>query len=369
MPDNRVSANVVSADAVSADRPDSSSLPGGPAVADLVPAGTRPPEPRRPATRATPAPVGHDPLDDGPVVDGRGPAGDGLAADDVWEVGPRAAWRRRRKVAVATVGPLLRRPGFVLAVLFVAFVIVSGLAPSWFTSYAPSATSPTDKLRGPSTSHLFGTDELGRDLFSRMLHGSTLTIKATGGAVLTAAVIGLALGVVAGFAGGWVDGLLMRLVDTLMAIPILLMALTIVTALGFGLVPMAIAVSVGIAPAFARTTRAEVLRVREAAFVEAARTGGASWGRVLLRHVLPNSWGPVAVLVVLDFGTAVLLISSLSFLGFGTPPPAAEWGTLISNGRNYLVTSPWLSLLPGLFVGLVVFSLNHIARTLEETQR
>ncbi|WP_083391210.1 ABC transporter permease [Parafrankia soli] len=129
------------------------------------------------------------------------------------------------------------------------------------------------------------------------------------------------------------------------------------------------AVGVGIAPGFARTTRAEVFRVRGQAYVEAARTGGASWGRVLLRHVLPNSWGPVAVLAVLDFGTAVLAISALSFLGFGAAPPAAEWGTLISSGRNYLITSPWLSLLPGLFVGLVVFSLNHIARTLEEVRR
>ncbi|MCK9896397.1 ABC transporter permease [Frankia sp. AgB32] len=276
---------------------------------------------------------------------------------------------RRRLAAGTPLGRLVRRPGFVLAAVFVAFVIVSGLVPSLFTSYGPSATSPADKLRGPSTTHLFGTDELGRDLFSRVLHGSTLTIKATGGAVLIAIVAGLAIGVISGFCGGWVDGLLMRVVDVLLAIPILLMALTIVTALGFGLVPMAVAVATGIAPGFARTTRAEVLRVRSQAYVEAARTGGASWGRVLLRHVLPNSWGPVGVLAVLDFGTAVLLISSLSFLGFGTPPPAAEWGTLIAGGRNYLITSPWLALLPGLFVGLVVFSLNHVARSLEEVQR
>ncbi|EIV92302.1 ABC transporter permease [Frankia sp. QA3] len=277
--------------------------------------------------------------------------------------------RRRRDDLFAAAGPLLRRPGFVLAALFVAFVIVSGLVPSLFTSYKPSATSGSDKLKGPSLDHLFGTDELGRDLFSRVLHGSTLTIKATGGAVLIAIVAGLTIGVVAGFFGGWVDSVLMRIIDILLAIPMLLMALVIVTALGFGLLPIAIAVGVTITPTFARTTRAEVLRVKEQPYVEAARTGGASWGRVLLRHILPNSWGPVSVLAVLDFGTAVLVISSLSFLGFGTPPPAAEWGTLISNGRNFLITSPWLSLLPGLFVGLVVFSLNHIARTLEEIKR
>ncbi|ETA03374.1 hypothetical protein CcI6DRAFT_01090 [Frankia sp. CcI6] len=195
-----------------------------------------------------------------------------------------------------------------------------------------------------------------------------MTVRATGASVLIAVVVGLAIGVLAGFFGGWIDVFLMRVVDVLLAIPLLL-ALAIVTALGFGLVPMAVAVAVALVPQFARTSRAQVFQVKGQAYVEAARTGGASWGRVLWKHILPNSWGPVAVLAVLDFGTAVLVISSLSFLGFGAPPPAAEWGTLISNGRNFLITSPWLSLLPGLFVGLVVFSLNHIARTIEEVQR
>lgn len=346
-------------------------MPDNLASADLLAPDLLDPPAGRAAGASGDAPAAGDVTEAGEAA-AHGPSsapGGESEAGEPWADGRWAAWRRRWHGAAATLTPLLRRPGFVLAVLFVAFVILSGLVPSWFSSYSPSATSPTDKLRGPSTSHLFGTDELGRDLFSRILHGSTLTIKATSGAVLIAVVAGLAIGVIAGFFGGWVDVLLMRIVDVLLAIPILLMALTIVTALGFGLLPMAIAVSVGITPGFARTTRAEVLRVREQAYVEAARTGGASWSRVMLRHVLPNSWGPVAVLTVLDFGAAVLLISALSFLGFGTPPPAAEWGTLISNGRNYLVTSPWLSLLPGLFVGLVVFSLNHIARTLEEAQR
>jgi peptide/nickel transport system permease protein len=126
---------------------------------------------------------------------------------------------------------------------------------------------------------------------------------------------------------------------------------------------------VGIVPGFARTTRAQVLRVKTLPYVEAARAGGASWRRVLLRHILPNSWGPVAVLAVLDGGVAIIAIASLSFLGFGAAPPAAEWGTLIANGRDYLVTAWWLSLLPGLFVALLVLSLNHISKTLQELTR
>ncbi|MGC1331867.1 ABC transporter permease, partial [Pseudomonas sp.] len=166
-----------------------------------------------------------------------------------------------------------------------------------------------------------------------------------------------------------IDAGIMRLVDVLLALPGLLLALAIVTAIGFGTVPVAVAVGVGIIPGFARTTRAEVLRVKTLPYVEAARLGGASWTRTLLRHVLPNAWGPVAVLATLDFGAAILATAGLSFLGFGAQPPLAEWGTLIANGRQFLITAPWVSLLPGLVVVLVVFSLNHIARTLEETPR
>jgi peptide/nickel transport system permease protein len=128
-------------------------------------------------------------------------------------------------------------------------------------------------------------------------------------------------------------------------------------------------VGVGLTPGFARITRAEVLRVKTLPYVEAARSGGAGRIRILVRHVLPNSWGPVVVLAVLDFGTAILAVSSLSFLGFGAPPPQSEWGSLISAGRTVLVTSPWLTLLPGLAVGAVVYALNHIGKTFEEIQR
>ncbi len=276
----------------------------------------------------------------------------------------RVAYGRTARLA-GTTTVLLRRPGFVLAVLFVVFVIAADIAPAAFTSFDPYAPAPAT----PALPHLFGTDELGRDLYTRVIYGSALTIKATLTAIAIALAAGLVLGIVSGFCGGWVDAVLMRVVDVSLAIPGLLLALAIVTALGFGTIPIAIAVGVGIIPGFARTTRAEVLRVKTLPYIDAARTGGATWGRVLLRHVLPNAWGPVAVLAVLDFGLAILSVAALSFLGFGAAPPEAEWGTLIANGRNYLVTAPWVSLLPGLFVGLVVFSLNHISRTLEEIQR
>lgn len=281
----------------------------------------------------------------------------------LWQ--PRRRWQRLVDIG----GPLLRRPGFVLAAALIAFTLVAGLLPWLFTGFDPYATAPAAKLIAPSSTHWFGTDELGRDLYTRVIYGSRLSIQAAVLAVGLALFSGLALGIVSGFLGGRVDAVIMRFIDVMLALPGLLLALAIVTAIGFGTLPVAIAVGVGITPGFARTTRAEVLRVKTLPYVEAARLGGASWLRTLVRHVLPNAWGPVAVLATLDFGAAILATAGLSFLGFGAAPPAAEWGTLIANGRQFLITAPWVSLLPGLYVVLVVFSLNHIARTIEETGR
>ena len=284
---------------------------------------------------------------------------------------PATPWKRRTRVQRLgqAVAPLLSRPGFALALLVVLFALAAAVVPQWLTHFDPYATSPAAKLTAPGAAHWFGTDELGRDLYTRVVYGASLSVQAALLAVGIALAGGLGLGVLAGFAGGRVDAALMRVIDVLLALPGLLLALAIVTAIGFGTVPVAIAVGVGIIPGFARTTRAEVLRVKTLPYVEAARLGGASWCRTLLRHILPNAWGPVAVLATLDFGAAILATAGLSFLGFGAAPPAAEWGTLIANGRHFMITAPWLSLLPGLFVVAVVFSLNHLARTFEEHHR
>jgi len=247
--------------------------------------------------------------------------------------------------------------------------LLAALAPAALTGFDPYATAPADKLVPPGAAHWFGTDDLGRDLHARVIFGASLSVRAGLLAVGIALCGGLGLGVLAGFVGGRVDAVAMRLVDVLLALPGFLLSLAVVTAIGFGTMPVAVAVGIGIVPGFARATRAEVLRVKTLPYVEAARLGGARWSRTLLTHVLPNAWGPVAVLATLDFGTAILATSGLSFLGFGAAPPAAEWGTLIASGRGFLVTAPWLSLIPGLFVMAVVFSLNHIARTLEELER
>ena len=175
------------------------------------------------------------------------------------------------------------------------------------------------------------------------MHGTGLSLGAALIAVAVGLVVGSLLGLLAGFVRGWVDDALMRVVDVLLAIPALLLSLALVTALGFGTVKVAIAVGLAASPPARRVMRSEVLRVREGAYVEAAQAGGARRVRVLCRHVLPNSTGPVLVLATLEFGTAILAVSALSFLGYGAVPPTPEWGSLVAGGRDFLGTAWWLT--------------------------
>jgi peptide/nickel transport system permease protein len=260
----------------------------------------------------------------------------------------------------------LRRPDVVLAGLVILLVLAWAAVPSAFTSQSPIDGIPADRLQGPSAAHLFGTDHLGRDLFARVVHGARLTLQATVLAVLIGLVVGTLVGLVSGFVRGVVDDVLMRAVDVLLSIPALLLSMALITALGFGTVKVAIAVGIGTVANFARVMRSEVLKVSASVYVEAARASGVRTTGVLFRHVLPNAAGPVLALSALEFGVAVLAVSSLSFLGLGAPPPAPEWGSLVSGGRDYLATAWWLTTLPGLVVAAVVLSANRIARALEK---
>nr|WP_216361856.1 ABC transporter permease [Pseudonocardia sp. N23] len=271
---------------------------------------------------------------------------------------PGGRWRRLGRF-------LLHRPGLVVAVLVVLTVLVAAFAPHVLAPGDPSAGLPAQKLRPPAPGHWFGTDYLGRDIWTRVVHGAALSLQATVVAVAVALVAGGLVGLLAGFVRGWVDEALMRIVDVLMAIPAILLSLALITALGYGTLNVAIAVGVASVANFARVMRSETLRIRQSVYVEAARAVGTRWYVTLRRHVLPNAAGPIAVLAVLEFGLAILAISSLSFLGFGAPPPAPEWGSLIAEGRNYLATSWWLCAMPGLTIAATVLSVNRISRALD----
>jgi peptide/nickel transport system permease protein len=278
--------------------------------------------------------------------------------------------RRAGSAAPATVRAaryLARRPGLVLAGLVLLLVAAWAAAPTAFASGDPITGVPADRLQPPSAAHWFGTDHLGRDVWTRVVHGAALSLRTTALAVLVGLVVGSVLGLLAGFLRGWVDDVVGRAVDVLLAVPSILLSLAIITALGTGPAKIAVAVGIGAVATFARVMRAEVLRTSASVYVEAARASGTRWWSVLGRHVLPSSSGPVLALVALEFGGAVLAVSALSFLGYGTPPPTPEWGSLISGGRDYLATAWWLTTLPGLVIVAVVLAANRVARALETT--
>lgn len=260
------------------------------------------------------------------------------------------------------------RPSLILAWAVIALVLAWAVVPQLFTSLDPLAGVAAEKLRGPSAEHPFGTDAIGRDLYARMVFGSIHSLSGALIAVTLGLSIGSLLGLLAGALGSWVDSLIMRVVDVLLAIPALLLALSIIILLGPGTLNAAIAVGIGSVAAFARLTRSEVLKVSRLDYIEAAYASGGRHSAVLLRHILPNSLGPVAALAAMQFGTAILAISTLGFLGYGAPPPTPEWGLLISEGRNYVATSWWLTSIPGLVVVAVVLSANRISQSLSPTR-
>lgn len=260
------------------------------------------------------------------------------------------------------------QPGLALAWLVMAIVILWALAPSWFTSF-----SGTDGIAGaqrlaPSAGHWLGTDQLGRDLYARIVYGASHSLSGAIIAVVLGLIVGTALGLFAGALGGVTDTVIMRVVDVLLAIPGLLLSLSVIILLGFGTLHAAIAVGITSIANFARLARSEVVLVRHSDYVEAAYGSGGTFWAVLWRHVLPNSLTSVLAFSALQFGNAILAISTLSFLGYGTPPPTPEWGLLIADGRNYISTAWWLTTFPGIVVILVVLAANRISRSFRGKQ-
>lgn len=267
-------------------------------------------------------------------------------------------------------GRLLTFPfGLALAWLVIATVLLWAVAPQVFTAYDPLEGVPGGQLKAPTAAHILGTDALGRDLFARIVHGAVHSLSGALAAVGVGLVVGTALGLLAGSVRGRVDAVLMRFVDVLLSIPTLLLSLSIIIILGFGTLNAAIAVGATAIAGFARLMRSEVVRVRNAEFVEAAFGSGGTFGKVLWRHILPNSLTSVVAYTAVQFGWAILQISTLGFLGYGAPPPTPEWGLLIAEGRNYLATAWWLTAAPGLIVVAVVLSANRISQSIGRATR
>lgn len=268
----------------------------------------------------------------------------------------------------ARVPRMTLRPGLLAAWLVLLTVVLWALFPAWFTPFSPTDGVAGAQRLAPGNGYLLGTDQLGRDLYTRIVYGAVHSLSGALIAVGLGLALGSLLGLLAGAIGGWFDSLIMRVIDILLAIPGLLLALSVIILLGFGTVNAAIAVGITSIASFTRLVRGETLRVRHSDFVEAAWGSGGTFFSVLLRHIVPNALSTVFAFAALQFGSAILAISTLSFLGYGAPPPTPEWGLLIAEGRNYLSTAWWLTAFPGIVVVLVVLAANRVSQSLRRGQ-
>lgn len=249
--------------------------------------------------------------------------------------------------------------------LFSVFLLLAILAP-YIMPYDPFKINLSGAFQRPNIEHLFGTDEMGRDILSRILWGCRISLQVGVTVVLISLCIGTILGGIAGYVGGAVEEIIMRFTDLVLAFPSLVLAMALSAALGPGLNNAIFAISITWWPWYARLIRGQVLSIREAGFVEAARCVGASDFRILFRHIIPNSFGPVIVNASMDFGWAILMTSSLGFLGIGAQPPTPEWGAMINAGRLYFMDKPWIATFPGLAILFVVLASNLIGDGLGE---
>jgi len=263
-----------------------------------------------------------------------------------------------------------RRWGSVLslaiALFVVAVAIVAAVAPGLLAPYGANTMNTLEVLKAPSIHHVLGTDQFGRDVFSRVIYGSRDSMIVGLASVLVGVLVGGFLGMIAGFIGGWLDMLIMRIIDVLMAFPGILLALTIVSVLGPSIRNVILAISVSAVPSYARIMRSQVISIRSRPYVDAADAVGTKRVDILFRHVLPNSLTPLLVVATVGVGTSILVSAGLSFLGLGASSTVPEWGRMLSDGRDYLTMAWWVATFPGIAITLLVLAVNLIGDALRD---
>ena len=267
----------------------------------------------------------------------------------------KEVWRRFCRNKQAMIGLAM------LLLLIFAAVFANVIAP-----YDPVEQNLLIRLQGPSAAHWFGTDELGRDIFSRILYGARISLTVGLIAVSISCVAGCALGAIAGYYGGILDTVIMRISDIMMAIPSILLNISIVAALGTGLQNVMIAIGISSVPAYCRIMRASLLSLKNQEFVDASRVAGSTDFYIIMHHIIPNSLAPLIVQATLKIGGAILSCASMSFIGLGIVPPTPEWGAMLSTGRDFLGDAPHLTAFPGLAIMFAVFSMNLIGDGLRD---
>lgn len=265
---------------------------------------------------------------------------------------------------------LLRRlggnPFAVLAALILVCIALAAICAPLIAPEDPTLQNLARQGEPPGIDTLLGADQLGRDVLSRLVYGARVALEVGVASIAIAAVLGTAIGLVAGYFGGWLDDVVMRIMDVFLAFPYLLLAIAIVAALGPGVGNTIIAIAVWLMPTYARLSRGAVLTVRGHPYVEAARSIGAGHGRIMLRHILPNILTPLLVQTTLDFARAIMMEAGLSFLGYGVQPPIPSWGGMIAEGRNELLIAPHIATAPGLAIVVTVLCLNLVGDALRE---
>lgn len=272
---------------------------------------------------------------------------------------PRGHWQR--------VGRALRHhPGARIGAVLLSLVVLASLAAPYVAPYDPLRQDLLGALQPPTPRHLMGTDEFGRDIFSRILHGAAISLRVGLSATAIAVLVGVPVGLYAGYLRNWFDSVALRIVDAMLAFPDVLLALLILTALGPSLTSIIIGVGVSQIPSFVRLARSSTLVVRELEYMVAARVVGAGHARIVFHHVLPNVVGPIIILASLSVGSAILVGAGLSFLGLGAQPPTPEWGAMLISSRIYLREAPWVAVFPGSAIMVTVFAINMLGDGLRD---
>jgi len=261
---------------------------------------------------------------------------------------------------------LLRNRGAVIGLVILALLALMAIFAPLIAPDEPNVMVPTDALAPPSLEHLFGTDQFGRDILSRIIFGARLSLQVGFIAVGIATLCGVTLGVIAGYYGRWIDGVIGILIDIMLAFPGILLALAIVAILGPSLLNLMVAVGIAAVPTYTRLVRGTVLSTKSLTYIDAARVVGAKDRTIMFRHILPNVIAPAIVLATLGIGGAILVGAALSFLGLGAKPPTSEWGAMLSSGRNFLQQAWWITLFPGLAIMITVLSINLLGDGLRD---
>ncbi|MFD1848764.1 ABC transporter permease [Oceanobacillus bengalensis] len=253
-----------------------------------------------------------------------------------------------------------------VSILFIFLVVLVAILAPMIAPFDPVDQNREAFLAAPNAQHVMGTDDLGRDVFSRIVYGSRISLLVGFATVIISIIIGILIGMVSGYFGGIVDMVIQRIMDAIMAIPALILALFIAALLGPAIQNVIIALVIIEIPRFARIVRGEMMRIRETNFVEASRSVGANALRIIMRHGLPNMMAPIIVMASLAFGQTIIAEASLSFLGIGTPPPNPSWGLMLSNASRYMESAPWLVIFPGLALSLLVLAFNLLGDALRD---